>query len=41
MEFLCTCINLINDESGEQEIQNLIRQYDLGKVYPLLSREVH
>jgi hypothetical protein len=41
MEFLCTCINLIKDESVVQEIQNLIRQYELGKIDPLLNREVH
>jgi hypothetical protein len=41
MEFLCTCINLIKDESVVQELQNLIRQYELGKVDPLLNREVH
>jgi hypothetical protein len=41
MEFLCTCINLIKDERVVQELQNLIRQYELGKVDPLLSREVH
>jgi hypothetical protein len=41
MEFLCTCINLIKDESDVQELQNLIKQYELGKVDPLLSRVVH
>jgi hypothetical protein len=29
MELLCTCINLIKDESVVQELQNLIRQYEL------------
>jgi hypothetical protein len=29
MEFLCTFINLIKDENFVQELQNLIRQYDL------------
>jgi hypothetical protein len=38
MEFLCTCINLIKDESIVQELQNLIRQYELGKIDPLLNR---
>jgi hypothetical protein len=38
MEFLCTCINLIKDESIVQELQNLIRQYELGKVDPLLNK---
>jgi hypothetical protein len=32
---------LIKDESDVQELQNLIKQYDLGKVDPLLSRAVH
>ena len=41
MEFLHTCINLIQDESVLQEIQNLIRQYELGNIDPLLNREVH
>jgi hypothetical protein len=41
MEFLCTCINLIKDEKSIQELQNLIRQYEIGRVYPLLNKEVH
>jgi hypothetical protein len=41
MEFLYTCIKLIQDESIVQELQNLIRQYELGKIDPLLNREVH
>jgi hypothetical protein len=41
IEFLYTCIKLIQDESVVQELQNLIRQYDLGKIDPLLNREVH
>jgi hypothetical protein len=41
MEFLQTCIKLIQDESIVQELQNLIRQYELGKIYPLLNRVVH
>jgi hypothetical protein len=41
MDFLCTCINLIKYESIVQELQNLIRQYELGKVDPLLTRAVH
>jgi hypothetical protein len=41
MGFLYTCIKLIQDESVVQELQKLIRQYELGKVDPLLSREVH
>jgi hypothetical protein len=41
MEFVCTCINLIKDESVVQEIQNLIKHYEIGNVYPLLNKEVH
>jgi hypothetical protein len=41
MEFLYTCIKLIQYESVVQELQNLIRQYELGKIDPLLNREVH
>jgi hypothetical protein len=40
MEFLYTCIKLIQDESIVQELKNLIRQYELGKIDPLLNREV-
>jgi hypothetical protein len=41
MEFLCTCINLIKDEKSIQEIQNLIRQYEIGRENPLLNKAVH
>jgi hypothetical protein len=41
MEFLCTFINLTKDESIVQELQNLIRQYEIGRVDPLLKKEVH
>jgi hypothetical protein len=41
MEFLYTCIKLIQDERIVQELQNLIRQYELGKIDPLLNRAVH
>jgi hypothetical protein len=41
MEFLYTCIKLIQDESTVQELQNLIRQYEQGKIDPLLNRVVH
>ena len=41
MEFLYTCIKLIQDDNAIQELQNLIRQYELGNIYPLLNREVH
>jgi ligand-binding sensor protein len=32
MEFLYTCIKLIQDESIVQELQNLIRQYEIGNI---------
>jgi hypothetical protein len=41
MEFLCTCINLIKDERDVQELQNLIRQYEIGRIAALLNKEVH
>jgi hypothetical protein len=41
MEFLCTCINLIKDERVVQELQNLIKLYEIGRTDPLLNREVH
>jgi hypothetical protein len=41
MEFLCTYINLIKDERIIQDLQNVIRQYELGKVDLLLNKEVH
>jgi hypothetical protein len=41
MEFLAPCINLIEDESIVQEIQNLIQKYELGKIDPLFNRAVH
>jgi hypothetical protein len=41
MEFLYTCIKLIQDESVVQELQNLIRQYEIERIDPLLNKEVH
>ena len=41
MEFLYTCIKLIQDENVVQELQHLIKQYELGKIDPLLNRAVH
>ena len=41
MEFLYTCIKLIQDERNVQELQTLIRKYELGKTDPLLNRVVH
>jgi hypothetical protein len=41
MELLCTYINLIKDERVVQELQYLIRQYEIGRVDPLLNKVVH
>jgi len=41
MKFLYTCINSIKDERVVKEIQHLIRQYESGKVEPIMNREVH
>jgi hypothetical protein len=41
VDFLYTCINLINDERVVQELKNLIIQYEIGRVDPLLSRYVN
>jgi hypothetical protein len=41
MEFLHTCVNLIQDKGIVQELQDLIKQYELGKIDPLLNRAVH
>jgi hypothetical protein len=41
VSFLYTFIYLIKDGSIVQELQNLIRRYELGKVDPLLNRAVH
>jgi hypothetical protein len=41
MDFLYTCINLIKDERVVQELQHLIRQYEIGRVDPLLNKVVH
>ena len=41
MESLYTCVKLIQDESAIQELQNLIRQYELGKTDPLPNRALH
>jgi hypothetical protein len=38
MDFLYTCINLIKDERVVQELQHLIRQYEMGQVDAMLSR---
>jgi hypothetical protein len=41
MEFLYTCVNLIQDKGAIQELKDLIKQYELGKIHPLLNRAVH
>jgi hypothetical protein len=41
MEFLYTCVKLIQDKGAIQESQDLIKQYELGKIDPLLNRAVH
>jgi hypothetical protein len=41
MEFIYTCIKLIQDERIAQVLQKLIKRYELGKIDPLLNREVH
>jgi hypothetical protein len=41
MELLCNCINLIKDEKALQELQYLIKQYEIGRVDPLLNKAVH
>jgi hypothetical protein len=38
MEFLQTCVKLIQDKDAFQELQDLIKQYELGKIDPLLNR---
>jgi hypothetical protein len=41
IEFLYTCIKLIQDVNVVQELQNLIKKYKLGNIDPLLNRVVH
>jgi hypothetical protein len=41
MDFLYTCINLIKDEKVVQELQHLVRQYEIGRIDPMLSRVVN
>jgi hypothetical protein len=41
IDFLYTCLKLFQDEKVIQELQNLIRKYELGNIDPLLNREVH
>jgi hypothetical protein len=41
IEVLYTCIKLIQDENAVQELKNLIRQYEIGKINLLLNSEIH
>jgi hypothetical protein len=41
VSFLYMFLDLIKDGSVVQELQHLIKQYDLGKVDPLLNRAVY
>jgi hypothetical protein len=41
VDFLYTCINLIKDERYVKELKHLIRQYEIGRIAPLLSRDVN
>jgi hypothetical protein len=41
VNFLYTFIELIKDEKVIQELQNLVRQYEIGRVDTLLNKEVH
>ena len=41
MEFFHTCVKLIQDKGVVQELQDLIKKYELGKIDPLLNRAVH
>jgi hypothetical protein len=41
MDFLYTCINLIKDEKVVQELQHLVRQYEIGRIDRMLSRDVN
>jgi hypothetical protein len=41
MEVLYTSIKLIQDESIVQELQNLIRQYEIRRIDPVLNKVVH
>jgi hypothetical protein len=38
VDFLYTFIELIKDEKSIQELQNLVRQYEIGRVDPLLNK---
>jgi hypothetical protein len=38
INFLYMFIELIKDEKSIQELQNLVRQYEIGRVDPLLNK---
>jgi hypothetical protein len=41
VSFLYMFIEFIKDEKSIQELQNLVKKYDIGRVYPLLNKVVH
>ena len=41
VSFLYMFIELIKDEKSIQELQNLVRQYEIERVDPLLNKSVH
>jgi hypothetical protein len=41
VSLLYTFIDLIKDEKFVQEIQNLIKLYEIGKIDPLLNKAIH
>jgi hypothetical protein len=41
VSFLYMFIELLKDRKAIQELQNLVKQYELGKIDPLLNRAVH
>jgi hypothetical protein len=38
MKFFCTCVKLIQDKDVVQELQALIKQYEIANIDPLLNR---
>jgi hypothetical protein len=41
VSFLYTFIEMIKDKEAIKELQNLVRQYEIGRVDPLLNKSVH
>jgi hypothetical protein len=41
MDFLYTCINLIKYEKVVHDLQHLVRQYEIGRIDPILSISVN